>query len=160
MSASSDPYCQVTVVIRFKLDRNDVTDRLIQQLLDGCVQRKQQASSHDKSLAGHNDDSVSEEKIPVGSNSRGLDQTHGSDFSFLRCPASADGSRTDAIDEISVDAILQDSVFLQRCIHNEKGHVAAIIAPPPTAVHEADPFHDDWPYWNQSSTPSEMRHGV
>jgi hypothetical protein len=126
------------------------------QLLDGCVQR-QQASNHDESFAVHTDDSVSEEKIPVGLNSRTFDQRHGAEFSFHDCPASADDFSADGSGFVSV---LQDTVFLQQCVPSEEFFATADVAPPPTAAHEADPFHDDWPYWNQTSTRLVIRHNV
>ncbi len=125
---------------------------MFQQLLDGCLQR-QQASNHDESFAVRTDDSVSEEKIRVEPNCQIFD--HGAEVSFHDHTTPADVFSTDSNEHPPFVSILQDPLFLQRCTHSEEGRAAAAAA-----AREADPFHDDWPYWDQTSTRSAIQHGT
>jgi hypothetical protein len=119
------------------------------QLLFGCVQR-QQDSSHE-SFAVCIDDCSTEEEIPVGLNRRPLGRA---EVSSVSC--SADGSGAVVYDQASIGFILQDTMFLQQCTPSDEGHATAATA------HEADPFHDDWPYWDSdvTSTSTAIRHFV
>ena len=125
----------------------------LQQLLDGCVQR-QQASSHDTSFAAHTNDSLTEETMPAQYIASTSDQAYNAEMSLPYCPSPADGFSAGAYSQSSFVSVLQDTVFLLPCAHSEEDHAAA------AAAREADPFHDDWPYWDQAGTRSETRHGA
>ncbi len=126
---------------------------MIYQLLDGCV-KQQRASGHDEAFSTQTIDFVTSEEIPIEFHGQTLDQTCKAEISpHYHSPSFAHGQSADANDRSPFECILHDAEFVRRCAHSENGLAAADA----TLEEDADPFHDDWPYWDQASSTHHRR---